>query len=105
MPNGTYGGLRGKETKVGQKTFVSRPTRLVKMSDFCAFWSILTLSCITIVPYSWFLAILSGGCGEFCTYMHAVASRCGAIPFLKSLVFHRTILNCRIGRILVVYSV
>ena len=27
MPNGTYGGVRGKETKVGQKTFVSRPTR------------------------------------------------------------------------------
>ena len=29
MPNGTYGGVRGKETKVGQKTFVSRPTRLL----------------------------------------------------------------------------
>ena len=29
MPNGTYGGVRGKETKVGQKTFVSRPTRLI----------------------------------------------------------------------------
>ncbi len=28
MPNGTYGGVGGKETKVGQKTFVSRPTRL-----------------------------------------------------------------------------
>ena len=28
MPNGTYGGVRGRETKVGQKTFVSRPTRL-----------------------------------------------------------------------------
>ena len=28
MPNGTYGGVRGEETKVGQKTFVSRPTRL-----------------------------------------------------------------------------
>ncbi len=28
MPNGMYGGVRGKETKVGQKTFVSRPTRL-----------------------------------------------------------------------------
>ena len=27
MPNGMYGGVRGKETKVGQKTFVSRPTR------------------------------------------------------------------------------
>ena len=27
MPNGTYGGVRGKETKVGQKTFASRPTR------------------------------------------------------------------------------
>lgn len=29
MPNGTYGGVRGKETKVGQKTFVSQPTRFV----------------------------------------------------------------------------
>ena len=29
MPNGTYGGVRGEETKVGQKTFVSRPTRLI----------------------------------------------------------------------------
>lgn len=29
MPNGTYGGVRGEETKVGQKTFVSRPTRLL----------------------------------------------------------------------------
>ncbi len=28
MPNGTYGGVRGNETKVGQKTFVSQPTRL-----------------------------------------------------------------------------
>ncbi len=31
MPNGTYGGVRGKETKVGQKTFVSRPTRLYRL--------------------------------------------------------------------------
>ena len=30
MPNGTYGGVRGTETKVGQKTFVSRPTRFIK---------------------------------------------------------------------------
>ena len=30
MPNGTYGGVRGKETKVGQKTFVSRPTRFAE---------------------------------------------------------------------------
>ena len=29
MPNGTYGGVRGTETKVGQKTFVSRPTRFI----------------------------------------------------------------------------
>ena len=28
MPNGTYGGVRGKETKIGRKTFVSLPTRL-----------------------------------------------------------------------------
>ena len=33
MPNGTYGGVRGKETKVGQKTFVSRPTRLSTLFD------------------------------------------------------------------------
>ena len=31
MPNGTYGGVRGKETKIGRKTyFVSLPTRLKK---------------------------------------------------------------------------
>ena len=29
MPNGTYGGVRGKETKIGQKIFVSRPTRFI----------------------------------------------------------------------------
>ena len=34
MPNGTYGGVRGKETKVGQKTFVSRPTRLLRPGRF-----------------------------------------------------------------------
>ena len=28
MPNGMYGGVRGKETKIGRKTFVSLPTRL-----------------------------------------------------------------------------
>ncbi len=33
MPNGTYGGVRGKETKVGQKTFVSQPTRLLPVSS------------------------------------------------------------------------
>ena len=38
MPNGTYGGVRGKETKVGQKTFVSRPTRSV----------FFTLSCVLL---------------------------------------------------------
>ena len=31
-PNGTHGGVRGTETKVGQKTFVSRPTRFSKVS-------------------------------------------------------------------------
>ncbi len=35
MPNGTYGGVRGKETKVGKKTFVSFPTR------FCLFGGVL----------------------------------------------------------------
>ena len=36
MPNGTYGGVRGKETKIGRKTFVSLPTRfsLVPFSRF-----------------------------------------------------------------------
>ena len=28
MPNGMYGGVRGKGTKTGQRTFVPRPTRL-----------------------------------------------------------------------------
>ena len=32
MPNGTYGGVRGKETKVDQKTFVSRPTRFLYLA-------------------------------------------------------------------------
>ena len=36
MPNGTYGGVRGTETKVGQKTFVSRPTRFVSTA-LCVF--------------------------------------------------------------------
>jgi hypothetical protein len=35
LPNGTYGGVRGKETKVGQKTFVSRPTRLQFLLKSC----------------------------------------------------------------------
>ena len=35
MPNGTYGGVRGTETKVGQKTLVSRPTRLHEEMGFC----------------------------------------------------------------------
>ena len=42
MPNGTYGGVRGKETKVGQKTFVSRPTRFLigkAWSASCTFLS------------------------------------------------------------------
>ena len=42
MPNGTYGGVRGKETKVGQKTFVSRPTRFIMgkaWSAACTFLS------------------------------------------------------------------
>ena len=44
MPNGTYGGVRGKETKVGQKTFVSRPTRLYNhLLDLG--WRLETLSC------------------------------------------------------------
>ena len=29
MPNGMYGGVRGKETKIGRKTFVSLPTRFL----------------------------------------------------------------------------
>ena len=33
MPNGTYGGVRGEETKVGQKTFVSRPTRWLGLDE------------------------------------------------------------------------
>ena len=33
MPNGTYGGVRGKETKVGQKTFVSQPIRLLSVES------------------------------------------------------------------------
>ena len=46
MPNGTYGGVRGKETKVDQKTFVSRPTRFASdnvfgLNAYFAFYSAL----------------------------------------------------------------
>ncbi len=45
MPNGTYGGVRGKETKVGQKTFVSQPTRLPAMNskkcDLSRLWQLV----------------------------------------------------------------
>ena len=37
MPNGTYGGVRGKETEVGQKTFVSRPTRFAHPAECSGF--------------------------------------------------------------------
>ena len=40
MPNGTYGGVRGKETKVDQKTFVSRPTRLLSQQRINDCWSL-----------------------------------------------------------------
>ncbi len=30
MPNGTYGGVRGRKTKVGRKLLRFPPTRLVK---------------------------------------------------------------------------
>ena len=34
MPNGTYGGVGGRKTKVGQKTYsVFRPTRLVSFAN------------------------------------------------------------------------
>ena len=33
MPNGTYGGVKGKEAKIGRKTFVSLPTRFL---DYCS---------------------------------------------------------------------
>ena len=36
MPNGTYGGVRGKETKIGRKTFVSLPTRLPSYNELIA---------------------------------------------------------------------
>ncbi len=38
MPNGTYGGVRGKGTKVGQKSFVSRPTRFYSEAT-CRYFS------------------------------------------------------------------
>ena len=46
MPNGTYGGVRGKETKVGQKTFVSRPTRLFNLQ-----LKLITKQSCHTVPY------------------------------------------------------
>lgn len=43
MPNGMYGGVRGKETKVGQKTLVSRPTRLLSRPPVCNIFTCLYL--------------------------------------------------------------
>ena len=40
MRNRMYGGVRGKETKIGRKTFVSLPTRF---------------TAITVVPFQFFL--------------------------------------------------
>ena len=34
MRNRMYGGVRGKETKIGRKTFVSLPTRLCARENF-----------------------------------------------------------------------
>ncbi len=36
---------------------------LVKIADFCAFWSILAISCTATVPFSWFQLRLIRGCG------------------------------------------
>lgn len=36
---------------------------LVKMSDLCAYWSILAISCTAIVPFAWFQLRLIRGCG------------------------------------------
>ena len=40
MPNGMYGGVRGKGTKTGQKTFVPRPTRLLVVGVFSAVFKV-----------------------------------------------------------------
>ena len=46
MPNGTYGGVRGEETKVGQKTFVSRPTRFCHDSEKPSFSTVsVSITC------------------------------------------------------------
>ena len=50
MPNGTYGGVRGKETKIGQKTFVSRPTRLNKWR-LCK--PVVRILLVELVTYVW----------------------------------------------------
>ena len=42
MPNGMYGGVRGKGTKTGQKTFVPRPTRFYVMA--CVSYSAVVVS-------------------------------------------------------------
>jgi len=37
MPNGTYGGVRGRKTKVGRKLLRFPPTRLLGFSIFVRF--------------------------------------------------------------------
>ena len=53
MPNGTYGGVRGTETKVGQRTFVSRPTRLCSVKKYCYFtMSLATLALVAVDTFT-----------------------------------------------------
>ena len=68
MPNGMYGGVRGKETKVGQKTFVSRPTRLFFARD-TSFVLHFVFFLVFLFPFSLFLAEGFIRYGIYCIYL------------------------------------
>ena len=54
MPNGTYGGVRGKETKIGRKTFVSLPTRFQNFIPFENEWIAMNFN-VFFLQFSFFL--------------------------------------------------
>ena len=54
MPNGTYGGVRGRKTKVGRKLFRFPPTRFLlpgqlKSPDVLSHWHGILLECCDAV--------------------------------------------------------
>ena len=56
MPNGMYGGVRGRKTKVGEKLLRFPPTRFIKLEEFDLFCFSSVLSCI-IAEKIWCLRV------------------------------------------------